>query len=213
MNKGRKLGYAFDKETQDSVSPIEAIHILKEGNLRFVENKRLNRDLHIQKDHTSGGQYPFAALLGCIDSRVPAELVFDLGIGDIFNTRIAGNFINEDILGSLEFACKVAGSKVIVVLGHTHCGAVKGVCDDVELGNLTNMLAKIKPAVNAVTHIEGERNSSNKAFVQAVADKNVLIAIENIKKNSHVLKEMLDNNEIAIVGGMYDIETGEVAFV
>lgn len=201
------------KETQASLTPQQCLELLKAGNERFVNNTPLDRSLQGQVQDTSTGQYPFAALLGCIDSRVPAEVVFDQGIGDIFNTRIAGNFINTDILGSLEFACKVAGSKIILVLGHTHCGAVKGACDHVELGNLTEMLSKIAPAVNAVTDVPGERNSSNKPFVQKVADTNVAMAVQNIKDKSAVLKEMHDNGEIMIVGAMYDIETGKVNFM
>ena len=163
---------------------------------------------------TSEGQFPFATFLSCIDSRVSAELVFDQGLGDIFSVRIAGNFINEDILGSMEFASKLAGTKLIVVLGHTSCGAVKGACDDAKLGNLTTMLSKIKPAVNAVSEPTEQslRNSKNSEFVDNVAEKNVLIAIENIRKQSPILKEMEDNNEIDIVGGMYDINTGAVTF-
>lgn len=201
------------KESQNNLTPQQALDLLVEGNKRFVANKNVSRDIPQQVKDTATGQFPFAALLGCIDSRVPSEVVFDQGIGDIFNTRIAGNFINEDILGSLEFACKVAGSKVIVVLGHTHCGAVKGACDGVELGNLTSMLKKINPAVEAVTDITENRNSSNKEFVQKVADTNVALSVQNILANSEVLKEMYDNNEIMIVGAMYDIETGKVSFM
>ena len=201
------------KETQSNLSPAQALELLKAGNKRFVDNTPLNRTLQGQVQDTATGQYPFAALLGCIDSRVPAEVVFDQGIGDIFNTRIAGNFINDDILGSLEFACKVAGSKVILVLGHTHCGAVKGACDKVELGNLTGMLDKIAPAVEAVTDVPGDRNSSNKPFVQKVADTNVQMSVQNILDRSSVLKEMNDNGEIMIVGAMYDIETGIVHYM
>jgi len=201
------------KESQNNLTPQQALDLLVEGNKRFVANKNVSRDIPQQVKDTATGQFPFAALLGCIDSRVPSEVVFDQGIGDIFNTRIAGNFINEDILGSLEFACKVAGSKVIVVLGHTHCGAVKGACDGVELGNLTSMLKKINPAVEAVTDITENRNSSNKEFVQKVADTNVALSVQNILANSEVLKEMHDNNEIMIVGAMYDIETGKVSFM
>ncbi len=213
MSNTINVSSAFDKQTQQSISPSEALNLLKEGNKRFVNNQAVDRDLLEQKEATSGGQFPFAAILGCIDSRVPAELIFDLGIGDVFNARIAGNFVNEDILGSLEFACKVAGSKVILVLGHTHCGAVKGACDDVKLGNLTAMLERIKPAVNAVTDVTENRTSANAAFVQKVAVKNVELTIEQIKEKSPVLKEMCDNGEIAIVGGIYDIETGEVVFM
>ena len=200
------------KELQDSISPEMAIDILKEGNARFVNKLAYDRDYIEQVHQTTGGQYPIAAVLSCIDSRVPAEVVFDQGIGDIFSVRIAGNFINDDILGSLEFACKVAGSKVIVVMGHSSCGAVKGACDDVELGNLTGMLAKIKPAVDAITDETGDRSSGNASFVQKVSDMNVKLSVDNISKHSPVLKDMLDNKEIAIVGAMYDVATGKVEF-
>lgn len=200
------------KESQAALSPTGAVDLLKEGNQRFVSKGMYNRDLNEQVRQTSTGQYPFAAVVGCIDSRVPAELVFDQGIGDIFNVRIAGNFINDDILGSLEFSCKVAGSKAIVVLGHTSCGAVKGACDDVQLGNLTGMLSKIKPAVESITDITENRNSSNAEFVQKVADANVQKAIEAIKSGSEVLNEMYNNGEITIVGAMYSTSTGEVSF-
>lgn len=199
------------KTTQDSITPAKAIELLKEGNERFVNNKALNRDLNAQVQATGGGQFPFAAVLGCIDSRVPSEIVFDQGIGDIFNARVAGNFINTDILGSLEFACKVAGSKAIVVLGHTKCGAVKGACDHVELGNLTAMLDNIMPAVDAVEE-EGERSSANASFVQKVADLNVENAVKAISEKSPVLKEMIDNGEITVVGAMYDVDSGKVTF-
>lgn len=199
------------KETQENITPAVAVDLLKEGNKRFVEKKRLNRDLNQQVQETSGGQHPFAAVLSCIDSRVPAEIVFDQGIGDIFSARIAGNFINTDILGSLEFSCKVAGAKAVIVLGHSKCGAVKGACDDVKLGNLTGMLEKIKPAVNAVEE-KGERSSANASFVQNVADKNVELAIADIRKQSQVLKEMEDNGEIVIAGAMYDVDSGKVKF-
>ena len=197
------------KDTQAAITPQMAVDRLMEGNERFVMNKQADRNLNEQVRQTGGGQFPFAAVVGCIDSRVPAEIIFDQGIGDIFNTRIAGNFVNTDILGSLEFACKVAGSKALLVLGHTHCGAVKGACDDVKLGNLTAMLENIKPAVDSVTD-EEVRNSSNPSFVQKVADNNVLLTIEAIKKDSPVLNEMLQNGEITIIGGMYDVETGKV---
>ena len=200
------------KESQAALTPQGAVDMLKEGNKRFVEKNTVDRDLNEQVSQTSTGQYPFAAVVGCIDSRVPAEMVFDQGIGDIFNVRIAGNFINDDILGSLEFSCKVAGSKAIVVLGHTSCGAVKGACDDVQLGKLTGMLANIKPAVNSVQDITENRNSSNAEFVQKVADANVNMAIEAIKNGSEVLGEMYNNGEITIVGAMYSTQTGEVTF-
>ncbi|MDO7173481.1 carbonic anhydrase family protein [Mariniflexile sp. AS56] len=205
---------AHTRETQSTMTPQKSLEYLKEGNKRFQNNLKANRNLLEQVNDTSDGQFPFATILSCIDSRVSAELVFDQGLGDIFSVRIAGNFVNEDILGSMEFASKLAGTKLIVVLGHTSCGAIKGACDDAKLGNLTGMLGKIKPAVEAVAEPTDKslRNSKNLDFVDNVAEKNVIIAIENIRKQSPVLKEMEDNNEIAIVGAMYDINTGEVAF-
>jgi carbonic anhydrase len=205
---------AHTRETQATMTPQKALQYLKEGNQRFQNNLKANRNLLEQVNDTSEGQFPFATILSCIDSRVSAELVFDQGLGDIFSVRIAGNFVNEDILGSMEFACKLAGTKLLVVLGHTSCGAVKGACDDAKLGNLTTMLGKIKPAVESVTEPTDKslRNSKNPDFVDRVAEKNVSIAIENIRKQSPVLKEMEDNNEIDVVGAMYDINTGEVTF-
>lgn len=201
-------------ESQASISPALAIDLLMEGNDRFMNNQRLYRDLHNQISDTSTGQYPFASIISCIDSRIPTEIIFDQGIGDIFNARIAGNFINEDILGSLEFACKLAKSKVIMVMGHTSCGAVKGACDHAKLGNLTQMLDKIMPAVNAVKTAPGEeRNSSNIDFVNKVAVENVVRTIQNIKSQSPVLNEMLENGEIDIVGAMYDVKSGKVSLV
>ena len=201
-----------NSESQASITPQMAIDMLKEGNKRFVEKGMFDRDLNEQVRQTSNGQHPFAAVLGCIDSRVPAELVFDQGIGDIFNVRIAGNFVNDDILGSLEFACKVAGSKAIVVLGHKSCGAVKGACDHVQLGNLTGMLDKIMPAVNGVTDETEDRSSSNASFVQKVADLNVELSVRAIMNRSAVLNDMIENHESAVVGAMYDVATGEVIF-
>lgn len=205
---------AHTRETQATMTPQKSLQFLKEGNLRFQNNLKANRNLLEQVNDTSDGQFPFATILSCIDSRVSAELVFDQGLGDIFSVRIAGNFVNEDILGSMEFACKLAGTKLIVVLGHTSCGAVKGACDDAKMGNLTTMLAKIKPAVNAVAEPKDAslRNSKNLEFVDNVAEKNVFLTMENIRKQSPILKEMEDNNEIDIVGGMYDINTGAVTF-
>lgn len=200
-------------ETQAVINPSMATQMLKDGNERFTSGNPLNRDLHKQVKETATGQYPFAAVISCIDSRIPTEVIFDQGIGDVFNARIAGNFVNEDILGSLEFACKLAGSKVIVVMGHTSCGAVKGACDSAKLGNLTQMLDKIMPAVDGTSTNEGEeRNSSNTDFVNRVAQKNVDLTIEDIKAKSPVLKEMLDNGEIDIVGAMYDVKSGVVSF-
>ena len=199
------------KETQDNITPEIALNLLKEGNGRFLNSMKADRNLLEQVSDTSEGQFPFAVVLSCIDSRVPAETIFDQGIGDIFSVRIAGNFINEDILGSIEFACKVAGSKLIVVLGHTSCGAVKGACDKVELGNLSAMLKRIQPAVDSVPE-EGDRSSKNKEFVQKVADANVKMTIENLKDQSPVLWEMIKAKEVDIVGGMYSVETGKVEF-
>jgi carbonic anhydrase len=205
---------AHTRETQATMTPQKSLDYLKEGNIRFQNNLKANRNLLEQVNDTSEGQFPFATILSCIDSRVSAELVFDQGLGDIFSVRIAGNFINTDILGSMEFACKLAGTKLIVVLGHTACGAVKGACDDAKLGNLTSMLSKIKPAVEAVAEPKDAslRNSSNPEFVDNVASKNVLIAIDNIMKDSPVLAEMAKNGDIKIVGAMYDINTGAVDF-
>ena len=202
------------RETQSTMTPQKSLQYLKEGNERFQNNLKANRNLLQQVNDTSEGQFPFATILSCIDSRVSAELVFDQGLGDIFSVRIAGNFVNEDILGSMEFASKIAGTKLIVVLGHTSCGAIKGACDDAKMGNLTSMLAKIKPAVDAVADPKEEnlRNSKNLDFVDAVSEKNVTIAIDKIRELSPILKEMEDNNEIDIVGAMYDINTGAVSF-
>lgn len=201
-------------DTQSMISPALAIDMLVKGNDRFLNNKSVNRNLLEQVKDTATGQYPFASVLSCIDSRIPTEIIFDQGIGDIFNARVAGNFVNEDILGSLEFACKLAGSKIIVVMGHTSCGAVKGACDHAKLGNLSQMLDKIMPAVNSVTTAPGEdRNSSNIDFVNNVSRKNVALTIENIKTQSPVLNEMYQNKEIDIVGAMYDVKTGHVDFL
>jgi carbonic anhydrase len=199
--------------SQAQITPLKAVEMLKEGNERFVNDQMINRDLLSQVKQTGSGQYPFAAIVSCIDSRIPTEMVFDQGIGDVFNARIAGNFVNTDILGSLEFAAKVAGSKTIVVMGHTQCGAVKGACDHVKLGNLTPMLENIEPALNAVTDITEDRNSKNADFVQAVADANVTLTIAKIKSDSEILNEMYENGEISIVGAMYDVSSGKVTFV
>ena len=205
---------AHTKITQDKMTPKSAKEELVSGNKRFVESQKVDRDLLKQVEQTSTGQFPFATILSCIDSRVSSELIFDQGIGDIFSVRIAGNFVNEDILGSMEFACKLAGTKLIVVLGHTSCGAVKGACDHARLGNLTTLINKIEPAVEAVTEPKDEslRNSSNIEFVNEVAKKNVYMTIDNIRNSSEVLKAMEDAGEIDIIGGMYDIKTGEVSF-
>lgn len=202
-----------NKESQATITPEKALEILKEGNARFENKLMASRNLMQQVGDTSTGQFPFAVVLSCIDSRVSAELVFDQGIGDIFSVRIAGNFVNEDILGSMEFACKLAGAKLIVVLGHSRCGAIMGACDDAKLGNLTSLIGKLKPAVDAVKEPSENRNSQNADFVASVAHTNVEMTISNIKEQSSVLKEMLDSNEIGIVGGMYDVSSGNVTFM
>lgn len=187
--------------------------MLKDGNARFVQGKMLERDFMEQVKATGDGQFPIAAIVGCIDSRASNELIFDQGIGDIFSARVAGNFINDDMLGSLEFACAAAGAKLIVVVGHTECGAVKGACDDVVLGNLTQTLANIKPAVAAVSGHESDRSSGNAAFVQAVADKNVVLTLERIRERSPILRGMADKGDIGLAGAMYDVHTGQVTFI
>ena len=203
---------AQTKESQDQMTAASALQELKDGNQRFIQKKQLSRDLMQQVSETSTGQFPFATVLSCIDSRVSSELIFDQGIGDIFSVRIAGNFVNEDILGSMEFASKLAGTKLVLVLGHTACGAVKGACDNARLGNLTALINKIEPAVDAVKEPADEsmRNSSNIDFVNDVAEVNVKMTIDNIRAQSQVLKEMEDAGKIQILGGMYDIKTGEV---
>lgn len=202
----------LNKEMQDAITPTMAIEILKEGNKRFVNNLKVNRNLLQQANETSDGQHPFAVILSCIDSRTSAELIFDQGLGDVFSVRIAGNIINEDILGSMEFACKVAGSKIIVVLGHTKCGAIKGACDHVEMGNLTALLSKIQPAVYDEKTETENRSSSNGEFVEKVAAINVKRTVHAIMERSPILKEMIEKGEIGIVGGTHDITTGLVTF-
>jgi carbonic anhydrase len=200
------------KEMQESISPALALDLLKKGNERFQNNLKANRNLLQQANETSDGQHPFAIILSCIDSRTSAELIFDQGLGDIFSVRIAGNIVNEDILGSMEFACKVAGAKIIVVLGHTKCGAIKGACDHVELGNLTTLLNKIKPAVNAETTVKNDRTSGNGEFVEKVATLNVNSTVNAIMERSPILKEMIEKGDVGIVGGMHNIATGSVEF-
>ncbi len=200
------------KEMQTAITPLMALELLKDGNKRFVNNLKVNRNLLQQANDTSDGQHPFAVILSCIDSRTSAELIFDQGLGDIFSVRIAGNIINEDILGSMEFGCKVAGSKIIVVLGHTKCGAVKGACDHVEMGNLTSLLSKIRPAVDDELTTAENRNSSNNEFVEKVAVINVQRTVKSILQRSPILKEMIEKGEIGIVGGTHDITTGQVTF-
>lgn len=198
------------KETQEKLTPAGALQLLKEGNERFLKTKRNSHDLEEEITCTKDSQYPLAVLLSCIDSRTSSELIFDLGIGDIFSARLAGNVVNEDVLGSMEYACKVAGSKLVVVLGHTKCGAVTSACKKVELGNITALLSKIRPAVERVEKLVNDIESPE--AVQQVADENVRVALEEIRAKSDILAEMEKNGEIAIVGGMYDISTGKVEF-
>ncbi len=203
----------FTQEMQTNTTPQQALELLKEGNGRFVSGQAHKRDHMQQASETVSGQYPFAVVLSCIDSRASAEIIFDQGIGDIFSVRIAGNIINEDILGSMEFGCKVAKSKVILVLGHSHCGAVKGACDNVELGNLTTLLDKVQPAIAAETSVKENRTASNSEFVAKVTDLNVKKAMSDILEQSAVLKEMVDAGECMIVGGVHDLATGKVNFL
>lgn len=202
-------------ESQSQMTPEMALELLKEGNQRFLRGAPRERKLNQQVIETAFGQYPFASIIGCIDSRVPTSLIFDQGIGSLFSARVAGNIVNDDILGSLEFACKLAGAKLVVVLGHTSCGAVKGACDQAELGNLTALLSKINPAVLAVTDPENpeERTSKNAAFVDAVALENVRLTVQNVRTYSNVLRSMEKQGAIKIIGAMYDVATGEVQFL
>ena len=194
------------------MTPQQALAELREGNARFVAGKPLVRDFPGQVKAASSGQYPFAVVLSCIDSRQPIEIVLDQGIGDIFSARVAGNVLNDDILGSMEFACKVAGAKLIVVVGHSNCGAVKGAIDDVQLGNLTGLLSKIKPAIDAVPQDVQPRTSKNHTYVDQVSEEHVKQVMKEIRERSPVLREMLDQGQIGLVGGMYDLSTGKVEF-
>lgn len=200
------------KEQRDAMTPTMAIEILRKGNERFVNNLKANRNLLQQVNETSEGQHPFAIVLSCIDSRTSSELIFDQGLGDIFSCRIAGNILNDDILGSMEFATKVAGAKAIVVLGHTKCGAVRGACDSVELGNLTGLLGKIQQAVALETETFSNRTSSNPEFVERVAELNVMLVKQQIVQRSPILADLIHKGEIALLGGMYDVESGAVEF-
>jgi carbonic anhydrase len=202
------------KETQASTTPRRALEFLREGNLRFVKNLRMKRELLEQANETREGQWPFATILSCIDSRTSAELIFDQGLGDIFSIRIAGTIINTDILGSMEFACKVAGSKLLVVLGHTSCGAVKGACDHVEMGNLTELLAKLQPAVYQERTVldPAERASKNREFVENVSRINVRRSVRAVIERSYILEHMVMAEQIGIIGGMHDLNTGLVEF-
>lgn len=200
------------KETQTSLTPEKALQILKDGNHRFINNLKSNRNLLQQVNETSGGQFPFATILSCIDSRTSSELIFDQGLGDIFSIRIAGNILNEDILGSMEFATKVIGTKILVVLGHTKCGAIVGACNHVEMGNLTTLLNKIQPAIFNEKQTVENRNGSNETFVYNVTDLNVRLTIERIRRESPIIAELEQKGEVKIIGGLYDVETGVVDF-
>jgi len=195
-------------DSQAKLNPSEVLSILKEGNKRFVSNSLISRELPTQVRETSAGQFPIAVVISCIDSRVPTEIIFDQGIGDVFCIRVAGNVISKDVLGSVEFACKIAGVKLIVVMGHTSCGAVKGACNDVELGNLTGLLNKIKPAISIVSNREEAVDKSR--FVDEVALENVQISLKTILRDSPIVHEMVKNNEVECARGMYSVETGEV---
>ena len=203
---------AMSKEDRDRLTPAQIIDMMKQGNERFRAGKMLPHDYLAQKRASAGGQYPAAAILSCIDSRAPAEIILDMGIGDSFNARIAGNIVNDDLLGSLEFACAVAGAKVILVMGHTACGAIKGAIDDAKLGNLTGLLAKIKPAVQA-TEYSGDRSSKNDAFVDAVAKTNVKLALDEIRRRSNVLAPLEKDGKIKLAGAMYSLVGGRVDFL
>jgi carbonic anhydrase len=200
------------KEQQDKLTPDDVLKMLKEGNQRFVNGEVTVRNHKAQIRKAVASQFPKAIVLSCVDSRVPVEDVFDRGIGDMFVARVAGNFVNADILGSMEFACHVSGAKVILVMGHEHCGAVKSAVDGVELGNITEMLSKIAPAVEGVSGIDGERASGNENFVHAVAEKNVRLNIDRIRAESSILESMEKDGAIKIVGAMYDMDNGEVTF-
>ena len=204
--------WAHSKESLEKLTPKQALEFLKEGNKRFLTNLKVNRNLLMQVNQTSEGQFPFATVLSCIDSRTSAELIFDQGLGDIFSIRIAGTILNDDILGSMEFACGIADSKIIVVLGHTHCGAVIGACNNLKTGHLTGLLNKINPAINKEIATKVDRNGQNLSFVNNVSAINVHLTIGQIRKQSNILFDLEKEGKIIIVGGLYDIETGIVSF-
>lgn len=211
LQLGNPEGGSLTKEQRDRMTPAQVIDELKKGNERFRAGKMARRDYLAEQRSSAAGQYPAAVVLGCIDSRAPAEIIFDAGIGDVFNARIAGNVENENLLGSMEFACAVAGAKLVLVLGHTSCGAVKGAIDDVVLGNLTGLLARIKPAIPP-TKFDGEKSSKNAAYVDAVARTNVQLTVDNIRQRSPILADLAQKGSIQITGAMYDLKTGMVEF-
>ena len=201
------------KETQTALTPAQALALLEAGNERFASGQMIHRDVQKEVKHTSKGQYPFAAVVTCLDSRTPPEFMFDQGLGSLFSARVAGNVINDDILGSLEFATKVSGAKLIAVIGHTNCGAIKGACDDVQMGHLTTLLARIQPAVNAVQTAPGEpRTSKNYNFVEKVAEMHVRLTLQAIRDQDPILNDLIEHGQIGLVGGIYDLETGRVTF-
>lgn len=203
---------AHNKVSQSSLTPQTALEFLREGNERFVSNLRINRNLLQQVNETKEGQWPFAAIVSCMDSRTSAELIFDQGLGDLFSIRLAGAVISDNVLGSLEYACKVAGSKIIVVMGHTHCGAIKGACDNVEMGNLTGLLNKIRPAVLQEKTVHSNRTSKNHEFVDAVTNLHTERSVQQILDQSSILQDLVDKGEVGIIGAMYDVEKGVVTF-
>jgi carbonic anhydrase len=212
MQLAASMSGSLTKEQRDSMTPSQVIDELKKGNERFRAGKMAPRDYLAEKRSSAGGQYPAAVILGCLDSRVPAEIVFDTGIGDTFVGRVAGNVVNDDMVGSMEFACGAAGAKVVLVLGHTACGAVKGAIDDVVLGNLTGLLARIKPAISA-TKFDGEKSSKNAGYVDAIARTNVVLGIGEIRRRSPILEDLEKKEKIKIIGAMYDLSSGAVEFV
>jgi len=201
------------KAEQAALTPAQVLESLQRGNERFAAGKVAPRDMLHDQQVTAAGQYPHAVILSCIDSRAPAEIIFDAGLGDLFNARIAGNIADPDLVGSMEFACAVSGAKLVLVMGHTSCGAIKGACDHVELGNLTGLLKKIDPAVESVRDVPGERNSKNKYFVEAVSEANVRLTVERIRELSPILREMETAGKIQIAGCIYDLGTGRVRFL
>jgi carbonic anhydrase len=207
-----QLEGSLSQAQRDRLTPAEIIQEIKEGNERFRSGKMKVRNYLAQQQATATGQYPAAIVLGCIDSRAPAEIIFDVGIGDTFNARVAGNVVNDDMVGSMEFACAVSGAKVVLVLGHTACGAIKGAIDDVEMGNLTGLLARIKPAITR-TKFDGDKSSKNYAYVDAVARTNVLVSIENVRRRSSILEDLEKKGSIRMVGAMYNVATGRAEFI
>ena len=204
--------WAHTKETQDKISPLQALEFLKEGNQRFLNNLKLDRNLLKQVNQTSDGQFPFATILSCIDSRTSAELIFDQGLGDIFSIRIAGNIINDDILGSMEYSCAIANAKIIVVLGHTKCGAIISACNDIKQGYLSGLLSKIKPAIENEVTTQANRTCHNNSFITNVSINNIRLAINQVREQSAILNSLEEKGKILIIGALYDIDSGKVTF-